>query len=336
LTIYYNYIYGISLKSEHILPGLPISKNITSDSVKLIFEKFQKKPDLTYLKIIKSIPLKAPLIGLEKAEFIICDDEFSFNISYVYDTCIVKYSFNNKGNNLKISYYPPEKYKKNTINLLYHPVMSYIARLHHRICLHANVININGNAIAFMGESGSGKSTISSALWKKGYPLLSDDVGALIEEHGEFLVWPGQPRLRIDLKTANTIFPENKEFEHCFIHDFDNKNPKVYLGSIPEKGQINPIPMKVIYILKPRNKHISEPVIKDLLADEALVLLVSNTTATEIMTPNDKIQEFRFLTKLVKTIPVKTIECPDSIVFLDKTADIILNNIFAQEFKNAV
>ena len=43
------------------------------------------------------------------------------------------------------------------------------------IVLHASVVLIGGKAVAFLGDSGWGKSTLATSLHEKGYPLLTDD-----------------------------------------------------------------------------------------------------------------------------------------------------------------
>lgn len=50
--------------------------------------------------------------------------------------------------------------------------------------LHASAVEIGGRAVAFMGDSGAGKSTTAAALLQLGHPLLSDDV-SVIDLSGE-------------------------------------------------------------------------------------------------------------------------------------------------------
>lgn len=72
------------------------------------------------------------------------------------------------------------------------------ALLHQRglLPLHANAVEIEGRAIAFMGESGAGKSTLASWFHDRGYRVIADDVCVVrIEE--EAVVAPGLARLRL-------------------------------------------------------------------------------------------------------------------------------------------
>ncbi|MBO9711655.1 hypothetical protein [Sphingomonas sp.] len=56
--------------------------------------------------------------------------------------------------------------------------------LHQRgqIVLHASAIRVGGKAVLFCGPSGAGKSTIAAALGQLGYPLVSDDLCAVIAD----------------------------------------------------------------------------------------------------------------------------------------------------------
>ncbi|AJI56311.1 hypothetical protein LA02_922 [Francisella philomiragia] len=68
--------------------------------------------------------------------------------------------------------------------------------------IHGNTIQTQNGCIIFTGDSGVGKSTISAALYERGYPFLADDL-AVINEKLE--VEPGIPRLKVWQDTANDL-----------------------------------------------------------------------------------------------------------------------------------
>jgi len=73
-----------------------------------------------------------------------------------------------------------------------------------RLVLHASAVVVEGRALAFLGVSGRGKSTLAAAFAAQGCPFLTDD-GLLLEPaHGQEQVMPGRPslRLREDIRTA--------------------------------------------------------------------------------------------------------------------------------------
>lgn len=72
--------------------------------------------------------------------------------------------------------------------------------LHRRgdLPLHANAIVVDGRAWAFMGESGSGKSTFAASLLRGGHALLADDVCVVrvMQQNGP-TAFAGMPRMRL-------------------------------------------------------------------------------------------------------------------------------------------
>ena len=74
------------------------------------------------------------------------------------------------------------------------------ALLHQRqlLPLHANAVEVEGKAVAFMGESGAGKSTLAAWFHDRGHRVVADDVCVVrFDEQGRALAQPGLPRLRL-------------------------------------------------------------------------------------------------------------------------------------------
>lgn len=74
------------------------------------------------------------------------------------------------------------------------------ALLHQRgvLPLHASAIVAGGKAVLFCGVSGIGKSTLAGAFFKRGYPVLADDICALSPGNdGTPMVLPGFPQIKL-------------------------------------------------------------------------------------------------------------------------------------------
>ncbi|MDQ3144955.1 MAG: hypothetical protein M3Q57_08790 [Pseudomonadota bacterium] len=72
--------------------------------------------------------------------------------------------------------------------------------LHQRglLPLHANAVEVDGKAYAFMGHSGAGKSTLAAWFHDRGFRVISDDVAVVdFSDEGIAFVAPGIPRLRL-------------------------------------------------------------------------------------------------------------------------------------------
>jgi hypothetical protein len=63
--------------------------------------------------------------------------------------------------------------------------------------LHASAVEVEGCAVAFLGESGQGKSTTAAAFHAHGHPVIADDVVAVQIDDGFPAVYPGYPQLKL-------------------------------------------------------------------------------------------------------------------------------------------
>jgi len=60
-----------------------------------------------------------------------------------------------------------------------------------QVALHASAVVVGGRAVAFVGESGKGKSTLAASLATQGHPLLADDCLVLKWREGLLVGMPG-------------------------------------------------------------------------------------------------------------------------------------------------
>ena len=67
-----------------------------------------------------------------------------------------------------------------------------------RLVLHASAVHVPGfGAVAFIGRTGRGKSTLAAALAQRGCALLTDDCLVIGEHGGRLSVWPSYPGIRL-------------------------------------------------------------------------------------------------------------------------------------------
>lgn len=78
-----------------------------------------------------------------------------------------------------------------------------------KLVFHAGAVEINGGAVAFMGASGKGKSTLAAGFATNGFRFLTDD-GLMVEPRdGSFHVTPSHPSIRLWLDSkAALIAPD--------------------------------------------------------------------------------------------------------------------------------
>jgi len=73
------------------------------------------------------------------------------------------------------------------------------------ISLHASAVCIDGRAIAFLGLSRMGKTTLAAAFARQGYPFLTEDVLNLEASETGYIVQPARPVLRLFGDSASEL-----------------------------------------------------------------------------------------------------------------------------------
>ena len=78
------------------------------------------------------------------------------------------------------------------------PALTILLHQRKNLIIHGSAVNINGNAVAFLGTNGRGKSTTLFTLYKRGYPLVTDDILSVdCNDNCKPLVDPSYPRLKL-------------------------------------------------------------------------------------------------------------------------------------------
>jgi hypothetical protein len=82
-------------------------------------------------------------------------------------------------------------------HLLLDQVIPRILAIDDGMVLHASAITVLGRAVAFVGPTGAGKSTVAASFAANGARLLADDFVPLRENAGGFVAVPSYPGLRL-------------------------------------------------------------------------------------------------------------------------------------------
>src|SRR5439155_25506227 len=74
--------------------------------------------------------------------------------------------------------------------------------------LHAAVVVVGDQAVAFLGQSGFGKSSLAACFLQAGHRLLTDDLLLLQHRHDRVLAYPGPPRIKLFERTAGRFLDD--------------------------------------------------------------------------------------------------------------------------------
>jgi hypothetical protein len=90
--------------------------------------------------------------------------------------------------------------------LLVGRMMAFLLRQRGWLPLHASGVEVGGQAVLFLGASGSGKSTTAAAFHSRGHQVVTDDVGPVRAAlGGQCLLRPAGSRVRL-LDDAQAVF----------------------------------------------------------------------------------------------------------------------------------
>jgi hypothetical protein len=185
---------------------------------------------------------------------------------------------------------------------------------------------IHNQVAVFVGEAGAGKSTTAAAFAQRGYPVLSDDVVALVDRGDSFLVQPAYPRIRLWNSSVEALYGTPDVLPRLVpTHPTWDKR---YLD-LTQPGyqfQTEPLPLSAIYLLGSRSDRPEAPWLEPVANQEQLLTLITNTYTNYLLNKSQRAQEFEVLSRLVKHIPIRRIIPHQDSTRLDKLLDTVLKD----------
>lgn len=188
------------------------------------------------------------------------------------------------------------------------------------VVLHASAVEVDGAAVAFMGNSGQGKSSLAAALHAHGHQLCNDDVTPVTLDGDLAIAYPGFPQLKLTSESAATL--------GC------NPELLVELNSLEEKRGYRvretftqtPIPLRCVYLLDwGDDMHVTGP----LNPSEALMELIQQTWPTRLGQPGGA-RHFLQCCELVKRVPFYRLHRPNNLSQLPDLAQFVKDHVAGQ------
>ncbi|MBE9213095.1 serine kinase [Plectonema cf. radiosum LEGE 06105] len=180
------------------------------------------------------------------------------------------------------------------------PIFSVLLRQRGLLTIHASCVAIDGEAVAFIGHSGWGKSTLANAFYNQGYPLLTDDVMAIqVNEQSEThpITFPAYPCVKLLPDAAASL---GYDFDQLAVINSDLLKRH---NTLAERFVQKPLPIKRIYALE----KIAAPYhqVEPLSCQNALVELVRHSRVTNLLTTPEFVSaHLHQCTQLLKKVPV--------------------------------
>lgn len=214
---------------------------------------------------------------------------------------------------------PPETMRHLLLNQVIPIVLSHLGKL----VLHASACVTAHGAIAFMGVTGTGKSTLAASFGLQGCVVLTDDCLLVEEQEGQVITVPGYPGLRLWPETVSALF-EGAPVLQPLAHYTEKKRLLLEQDYFDSS-----LLLKAVYVLAPPDdtRGITGVNIIPLRTGEALLETVKHTFQLDV-TDRDKLgQAFRRYEWLAKSVKFFRLTFPREHAFLPAVKKAIFSHL---------
>ena len=161
-----------------------------------------------------------------------------------------------------------------------------------KLVLHGSAVDIGGLGVAFLGESGRGKSTLAASFATEGTRFLTDD-GLLLEWVGDAcMIIPSHPSIRLWQDSEEALMHADAATAPAV--SFTAKSRFLAGQGIPFCDESRPL-QRVFFL---GEGEAETPVIEPLRPAEALIELVKNSFLLDIEARDMLVRHFDDLTRL--------------------------------------
>lgn len=284
-------IYGVTIASDFPL-ALPESRE------KGLFTISLRRGSLeTFAEAIRSVPLTT------------CDDWFTYGLladgrSYVRWRGVGEFLVAKDGREIACAPAPGAHEESFQVYLL---AQAFSFALVKAGCepVHATVLEHRGDALALVGESGQGKSTLAASFLAQGLRLLTDDLMLLAPGAPPLFAFPGPPRIKLLPDAAEAFLGPGAARVPM--------NPETDKHVIPvNAGQYcrTPARLRGIYLLEHGEGSAAGILIEPLAGREAFMALIGHTFNRYLVDPERLRRQMAEVTRTLGAVPVKRIVYP--------------------------
>ena len=154
-------------------------------------------------------------------------------------------------------------------------LMAALLRQRGLLALHASCVARDGEAVAFIGCSGWGKSTLSMHYVENGYRLLCDDVLAIDFTPEGPVAIPAYPQVKLRRDSGARFTDDFAGLPRA--HSVTDK----HLVACPDHFQAVPVPLRRLYLLEPRGREAHQVI--PIAPQQAFVEVLRHTRGTKLI-----------------------------------------------------
>ena len=204
----------------------------------------------------------------------------------------------------------PRSFEANLLNF----VLTAALTLQGEEPLHATVVRLDDRSVGFLGDSGTGKSTLAAFLLAEGAELVTDDMLRIVYDAGAPMAWRGPPRLKLFDEPARRLLPAASRDAA-----FNPMSGKLLVEAAASRDA--GVPLSALFWL-------DEPAADDVIVRrvrgiEAIRILLASTLHRDHR-PSDRIErQLQAIERLAKSVPLFAMAYPRKHELLPAVADAV-------------
>jgi hypothetical protein len=175
-------------------------------------------------------------------------------------------------------------------------MLPLILELQGRFSFHASAVALGGAVLAFLGETGRGKSTLASSLATSDGVVVCDDCLAVTLDDGQARAYPSYGSTRLWPESANALF------SHRGPLPFATPRTDKRRVDLPRSGE--PLPLRRLYLLEAGDGPVA---IERLGRAAAVGAVLRHLYRLDGLDRERLSRELSFLDALVTVVPVATL-----------------------------
>jgi hypothetical protein len=205
-------------------------------------------------------------------------------------------------------------------HLLLDQVLPRILAQQGQLVLHAGAVRIRHEAIAFIGDSGIGKSTLTASLHAAGYSLLCDDGLVLTQGEVATVALPTYPSLRLWPESIASLYAQAPDVAP--MAHYSSKR-RIISNDLVTNANV-PLPLTSLYVLGPA-PDTAEISLKRLSSREACIAIIGNSFQLDITDRHRVANTFANASRIADHLPVISLTYPRDFARLPEVHNAILN-----------
>jgi len=211
-------------------------------------------------------------------------------------------------------------------HLFLHQVVPLVLGQRGRVVVHASAVATPAGAVAFLGGSRRGKSTLAASFWVAGFPLVTDDCLRIDQRGRRLVAVPGYPSVRLWPDAMRELAIETRAARPSAHY---TEKIRVGSGAGDRRFATRPLPIARVYVLAgARRGGGRQPVrIEPLSARDGLVEIIAHLYRLDVGRRDLLRRDFDRLADLARRLPVRRLHVPRGLTRLREVRDAIQRDL---------